>query len=215
MQSYLVRKIEKTALEDVDFSKAVSGKITNVREESSDHHPDVTFRVLHDEKSLYVCFDVKDQYVRAVHTELHDSVCEDSCVEFFVKPVDGKGYFNMEVNAGGTFLLSYVEDPRRVPTGLAKCTLLPADLCKKIEVQGSLPKKIEPEITEPTAWTIRYRIPLEVFQPFVGEMSFQKNWRGNFYKCGDKTSHPHWLSWEPVLELNFHLPQCFGELKFE
>ena len=39
-------------------------------------------------------------------------------------------------------------------------------------------------------------------------------WRANFYKCGDETSHPHWLSWSPVKELNFHAPDDFGELKF-
>ena len=36
-----------------------------------------------------------------------------------------------------------------------------------------------------------------------------------FFKCGDKTSHPHWASWNPVDELNFHLPRCFSEIIFE
>ena len=39
-------------------------------------------------------------------------------------------------------------------------------------------------------------------------------WRGNLYKCGDRTSHPHWAAWSPVDELNFHLPRCFGTLRF-
>jgi hypothetical protein len=42
-------------------------------------------------------------------------------------------------------------------------------------------------------------------------------WRANFYKCGDKTSHPHWLTWNPVDKPrpDFHLPQYFGTLVFE
>jgi hypothetical protein len=40
-------------------------------------------------------------------------------------------------------------------------------------------------------------------------------WRANFYKCGDETSQPHWAAWHPVEALNFHLPQCFGQLRFE
>ena len=38
--------------------------------------------------------------------------------------------------------------------------------------------------------------------------------RANFYKCGDKTAHPHFLSWNPVVSSkpDFHRPECFGEL---
>ncbi|MBF0230732.1 MAG: hypothetical protein HQK63_14285 [Desulfamplus sp.] len=42
-------------------------------------------------------------------------------------------------------------------------------------------------------------------------------WRANFYKCADKTSHPHWLTWSPVdfPKPNFHIHESFGILKFE
>ena len=38
--------------------------------------------------------------------------------------------------------------------------------------------------------------------------------RANFYKCGDKTAHPHFLSWSPVSteKPDFHRPEFFGEL---
>ena len=38
--------------------------------------------------------------------------------------------------------------------------------------------------------------------------------RGNFYKCGDKTAHPHFVSWNPVgtPSPDFHRPEFFGEL---
>jgi hypothetical protein len=53
----------------------------------------------------------------------------------------------------------------------------------------------------------RYVGPLA---PLAGQV-----WRGNFYKCGDRTSHPHWAAWSPVDELNFHLPRCFGALRLD
>jgi hypothetical protein len=41
--------------------------------------------------------------------------------------------------------------------------------------------------------------------------------RGNFYKCGDSLSVPHFLSWQPIDNPtpNFHLEKFFGELDFE
>jgi hypothetical protein len=47
-------------------------------------------------------------------------------------------------------------------------------------------------------------------RPTVGEV-----WTGNFYKCGDETSHPHWAAWSLIGEvLDFHAPERFGRLVF-
>jgi hypothetical protein len=40
-----------------------------------------------------------------------------------------------------------------------------------------------------------------------------------FVRCvrtdyAEENSHPHWAAWAPVDEFNFHLPRCFGELRF-
>ena len=36
--------------------------------------------------------------------------------------------------------------------------------------------------------------------------------RLNIYKCGDKTAHPHFLSWAPIRteKPDFHRPEFFG-----
>jgi hypothetical protein len=130
-------------------------------------------------------------------------------VEFFVQPVMGKGYFNIEINAGGTLLASYIEDPTRGPYGFAKWT--PMDLAwgSQIEICSSLPRVVESE--QAAQWTLRYRLPYALFEPFTGPL-MEKSWRGNFYKCGDATSSPHWVSWAPLSARNFHLPACFGSL---
>ena len=39
----------------------------------------------------------------------------------------------------------------------------------------------------------------------------------NFYKCGDDTTKPHFLSWNPVKapKPDFHRPEQFGVLNFQ
>jgi hypothetical protein len=76
---------------------------------------------------------------------------------------------------------------------------------------------VEPEVAGPVTWQMRYKVPVALFEAFAGPVACGGGavWRGNFYKCGDKTSHPHWLSWAPVTSLNFHLPACFGTLTLE
>ena len=216
MRRYTVRRIEASALEQAAFERAEVGQVDQVRPESSDHRPEVTFRALHDGADLYVRFDVKDRYVRSVQTAYQAPVCTDSCVEFFVQPKAGKGYFNFEVNAGGTLLLYYVEDPTRTGQGLAKFTPVPEAWGRRVEIRPSLPPVVDPERAEPLAWHVSYKVPFALFEAFAGEVGKGGAvWRANFYKCGEKTSHPHWLSWSPVTALNFHLPACFGELALE
>ncbi len=216
MISYTVHKTEALELCEVDFFQAAPGKVDQVRMESSSHHPATRFALLHDTHTLYLRFDVDDKYVRSVHSGFHAPVYQDSCVEFFVQPKQECGYFNFEINAGGTLLASYIEDPTRTSEGFKKFTRLPPELCREIEVRATLTGPIDPEITTPLAWSLSLRLPLSVMEAFTGRLSCAPDnvWRGNFYKCADATSHPHWLSWSPVKELNFHAPECFGELRF-
>ena len=69
---------------------------------SSDHRPMVRAKVLYDAGGLYIIFDVRDRYVQCLQTQPQSMVCRDSCVEFFVEPRPGAGYFNFEINCGGT-----------------------------------------------------------------------------------------------------------------
>jgi hypothetical protein len=186
---------------------------------SSAHRPKTQVRLLHDGRTLAILFRVQDRFVRSVHTRPNEQVCEDSCVEFFVQPRPDKGYFNFEVNAGGTMLLYYVEDPARAPDGsLKRFRPVEESLARRIEIHHSLPPAVDPEIAVPTAWTIELRIPVEIMESYIGPLGdlTGQRWRANFYKCGDKTSHPHWGAWSPVGEaLNFHQPARFGVLNFD
>lgn len=162
-------------------------------------------------------FHVQDRYVRCVRTDYGSEVWKDSCVEFFVQPKLEAGYFNFEFNCGGAFLCSYIVDPTRTPDGFKKFTKLPAEISRPIQVRTSLPRVVEPEIAEPSEWRLQFFIPFSLLEGFVGRLGevAGQTWRGNVFKCAEDNSHPHWAAWSPVDEFNFHLPRCFGELRFE
>jgi hypothetical protein len=191
--------------------------IDQFRPEGSDHRPTTSLRLLHDGRSLHGLFQVQDQYVRCVHESYGDPVYQDSCVEFFVQPKPDGGYFNFEFNCGGAFLCNYITDETGAPASFKEYVRLNLDDVQRIRVASSLPKIVEPEIIQPVSWWLAFVIPVPVMEKFVGPVGALSGqvWRGNAFKCGSGTSHPHWAAWSPVDQLNFHLPRCFGELVFE
>ena len=192
--------------------------IGNFRPESSDHRPKVQAKLLFDAATIYGIFHVQDKYVRAVHTGYQDSVCRDSCVEFFVEPRPDKGYFNFEFSACGAFLVHYVTDATRPPDGECKGFVeLSQEDGDLVKVYHSLPGLIAPEIQEDTDWVLEFAIPCKLLEKYVGSLGDPGGqlWRANLYKCGDATSHPHWASWMPLPKTNFHQPEYFGTLRFE
>lgn len=203
--------------DDPAWSSANIAEITHFRPESSDHHPRTSARYLYSDAGIYGIYKVEDQYVRSVRTEYLSEVWKDSCVEFFVQPRSDKGYFNLEMNAGGAHLCWYIEDPTRNATGLKKWTKVPNDLGTKIQIRSTLPKVVNPEIKDAITWELSFFLPRNVLENFLGPLGDFKGqqWRGNFFKCAEDLSHPHWASWSPVDEFNFHLPRCFGTLIFE
>lgn len=195
-------------------------KVDQFHPRSSDHHPVVEAKLAHSFDSLHVFFRVQDRYVRAVAETLNDPVCRDSCVELFIQPPGRHEYINFEINCGGTLLASFVEDPTRADrhSPMKKSTPFTPHQASLVHIEASMPKIVEPEIIDPVEWTIRYTVFLPLFEELYGPMvDFGgQTWRANLYKCGDKTSHPHWASYAPVGEvLNFHKPECFVPFTFE
>jgi hypothetical protein len=208
--------LEPATINAPEWTRAERAEIAHYRPESSDHHPAVQARLLWSPRGIHGLFQVQDRYIRAARTQFQGEVWKDSCVEFFVQPRTGTGYFNFEMNCGGTLLCSHVTDPTRVPTGLKQAASLPAELGSQVIIRSTLPRKVDPEIPTPCDWALAFFIPFTIFAPYVGNVSpaAGERWRGNFYKCAEDISHPHWGAWAPVDALNFHLPRCFGELVF-
>lgn len=212
-----------------DWRGTVPLELLHFRAEGSGHRPRTEVKLCYSDTGLFGIFRVRDQYVRCVRTEYMEPVYKDSCVEFFVRPRPGCGYFNFEFNCGGTLLCSYISDSERTADGFKQFTPLPVEDGRQVRVYPAFPeilperglergpKTVSPEITEPVTWVLEFFIPfalLEKYAGCIGDLPGQE-WGANFFKCGDETSHPHWASWQPLHSLNFHLPECFGLLKFE
>jgi hypothetical protein len=202
--------------DDPAWATAEPLEIAHFRPEGSNHRPRVRARLLHDGATLSGLFRVEDRHVRSVHTRFGEPVYQDSCVEIFLQPKAGRGYLNFEMNAGGALLASHVTDHRRTPEGFAAFTRLTEEDGRQVAVRSSLPPVVEPEIEGPVDWQLAFSIPATLLEKYVGPIGplAGQEWRANLYKCGDRTSHPHWASWSPVDALNFHLPHCFGTLRF-
>jgi hypothetical protein len=178
-----------------------------------EHCPTTLVKLAYDDAAVYAIFRVDDRYVRAVATEHNGPVWRDSCVEFFFAPGRNAsmGYFNLEMNCGGTMLLHFQEASPR------NCDQVPTSQLATIEIAHSLPKIINPEIEEPVTWVVEYRLPIAILDGYcrVERPASEVVWRANFYKCGDATSHPHWLTWSPIAIRDFHRPKDFGVLEFQ
>ena len=220
-QDYVIhRAAEAPALnadwENPFWSAAETLEIRHFRPEGSDHRPRTFARLLYDENGIHGIFHVHDRYVRCLRTNYLDEVWKDSCVEFFVQPKPGRGYFNFEFNCGGAFLCNHIVNPERTVAGFKEFTKVPAEIGRTIQVWPSQPRQIEQEIKDPTVWTLRFFIPFSSFEHYLGRVGDipGQMWRGNFYKCADESSHPHWGSWMPVDVFDFHRPSCFGRIRF-
>ena len=219
-QVYKVSKLKKPMKIDGDWNKAQWKNIETIRIEKNmgkipKFQPKVEAKMMYDDDNVYVIFRVKDRFVQSTVQEYNGSVSENSCVEFFFSPDTAfpLRYFNLEINAGGTPLIYYITQPRKEYKALENNEI------KQIEIAHSLPKKVDPEITEPVTWVIEYRLPLSILKKYsnITQPAPGVTWKGNFYKTGSKTSNPNYLTWSFVDNPtpDFHLPRFFGTLKFQ
>jgi len=217
--SYPVRRSENPPETNAEWSKEIWKKTTPLRLDNfmgdkPAHFPETKVKLRYDQDHIYVIFSVMDRYIKAVAKKTQGRVWEDSCVEFFFSPGPDveRGYFNFEANCKGVFLFQY-----HLNNG-TNGVVSEVD-CKRIEISHSLTREVEQEYTEPENWIVEYRIPFSLLSKYmkVDEPEPGVSWRANFYKCADKTSHPHWLTWAPLdyPEPKFHLPEFFGRLVFE
>ena len=173
------------------------------------YKPLVTFRLAHTGSHILLHYRVEEQTVRAVASRDNDSVWEDSCCEFFIQPEAAGAYYNIETNCAATVLLAHGKG-REQRQHAAQAVL---DTVLRWSSLGRTPFE---EQTAPPMWEMALVIPTTVFfANAISDLS-GRTMRGNFYKCGDKLSVPHFLSWAPIdtPSPDFHRPEFFGLLHF-
>ncbi len=219
--SYLVKRAQAkpdiTAPFDAPcWAEAEIMKINRFYKEGSNFNPEVNFKLMYDAEGLYGLFEVHDQYVRCTNTQFQSGVCCDSCLEFFVRPAAGVGYQNFEISASGTMLCMHITNPGRTAKGFIEYRFLTEEEVKDIKIFHTLPDTVEPEQQGPCTYRLGWFMPFSLFKHLNGAPvpTAGTVWRANVYKCGDKTSHPHWQSWTPLRAVNFHVPDEFGKIVF-
>ncbi len=189
----------------------------------SSHRPCTQARMLYDAANLYGLFRVQDRYVTCTHPGYQNHAYKDSCVEFFVGPKQDQGYFNFEMSCGGGLLLYHIRDwtllndPSRPDDEFVDYMKVPWEVGSRVAIYHSLPAIVAPEIENELEWLLEFHIPLAVLETYLGPLGniAGQEWRANFNKCADESSHPHWGTWAPIGgDLNFHQPAQFGVIRF-
>ena len=217
-RTYNVQKIKGNFKCDGNFDGGIWEnvpviEINNFMGDEPEHKPKAQAKMVYDCDNLYITFKVQDNFIKATRQNNQDDIWNDSCVEFFFSHDIHKGYLAIEMNCSGAFLLYYKADPQ-TPN-----TLFTQEECNRVEVFHSMPKPVDPEVQEPTTWVVEYKLPLDLCNEYlnIGKPEPGSFWHGNFYKCADECSKPHWFTWSPIdwPTPNFHKPEFFGRLMFE
>lgn len=163
-------------------------------------------RIARTKDALVVDFRVSGLDLRAQNNEDNGRQWEDSCVEVFIQDPSRAVYYNFEVNPLGKVLACTGPDRNhRVPR-------------PSVEMQQILrfgQRENGPlDQSGVQSWRVGLVIPFSLIG--VDPEHLPNSIRANFYKCGDLTAHPHFLSWAPISteKPDFHRPDFFGELLF-
>jgi hypothetical protein len=169
----------------------------------------VSVHIAHDNQKIYLYYQVEGEELRAVNTKDFMSVWEDSCVEFFMQRKGEKIYRNFEFNVHGVLLASKHETRN-------SSEKFSEEMMSSIKRFTTI-RHIYKSNRQLSDWTLYVEIPKSAIGFSQDEKLSQQTIGANFYKCGDETNEPHFISWNPIdlPKPDFHVPQFFGELTFE
>lgn len=137
----------------------------------------------------------------ASHTQPDEQVCQDSCMECFLKCfADSPNYINVEVNS----------------LGVMKCAIGPGRNGRSTVRQLGLAQPKVAVTKGDGYWQISYVISEDLLESLYQRpcrFAAGHEMQGNFYKCREEVLPPHWSTWSKVERLDFHTPEFFGTLK--
>ena len=164
------------------------------------YKPLVNFAALYDEEFLYIRFSVEEQEVRMISDTDHQNIWEDSCVEIFIED-HNLNYYNFEFNPKGKCYAAFGSS--------VVSTRIPLNATQMSEIIR-MPSEVERKDSNNFSWSLIIGIPFSI----IGRKN-DNRYKVNLYKCGDKLKIPHFVSFAPINTEypNFHVPECFTEIK--
>lgn len=152
-------------------------------------------------EGIYLRMHTNETDIRAVNTARDENIWEDSCMEFFLCPFPHREeYLNFEMNSKGAWLCQFGKG-KLDRVFLSSLTDREADVKASVTDEG---------------WSLELFVPSELISEAFGEEFTAEAavLKGNFYKCGDLTSRPHYDSYAKMTTLppGFHNPDCFAQI---
>lgn len=201
-----IEGLEALSFEELDKTMELSATkdfISTVNWSGFPYKPTVSFRIARSASHIVIIYNVRGLDLRAAALEDNGPVWEDSCCEFFVShPSDGT-YYNFELNCIGTLLAAKRKSR-------SECRHLDPPSLNKVLRFSTLPREEIEIADEVMKWSNGMFIPFSLIG--IDGSNPPETLRLNIYKCGDKTAHPHFLSWAPIHteKPDFHRPEFFG-----
>jgi hypothetical protein len=174
--------------------------------------PEATAKVLWDDTSLYVAFEVKDVLLKSSFENRDDHLWEQDCVEVMIDPAgDGRNYFELQVApTGKTFETRY--DTRRQPQPFGHVDWNP-EIRAAVERRGTANDEAADE-----GYTVELAIPWAALVGPEGEPGVKPEantaWRVNFFVMDAQAEGQRAVGWAPPRVGDFHALDRFGDLRF-
>lgn len=159
-------------------------------------------QVCYNDTTIFVRMEAEEKDIRAVVNTPLGMVCEDSCLEFFFSPLeDDPRFFNFEWNPNGALYLGFGSDKENHIRQIASNI---QDLFAPNTYQTG------------NSWGIEFQIPKSFVSLYMPEFRIAGKMLCNFYKCGECTTSPHYMSWNPICSdlPDYYRKQDFGVLVF-
>jgi len=193
---YIIKKTENNikCINDKAWETANVANIDTVNWDGYGCPPKTTAKLLYSDFGIHVQLETDENPLLARFRNQNDSVCLDSCMEFFFRPNENDPrYFNFEFNPFGTMYFA-LRTSRFDPVHPDKDK-------SYFNVKSYVDDK---------KWVLQFCIPFEFIDEVFG--SHTKTIYGNLYKCGDETENMHYATYYPVKseEPDYHLPETFG-----
>lgn len=212
---YKVPKIESLSSQQLEEAARILDTLapesirSNNWPERSAYVPEVSFRMAHNGPVLFIKFVVDETCTLAQVEQDNGQTWTDSCVEFFLSLDDSGYYYNFEFTCIGKALLGFRKERPAAEHA-------PAGVMRTIGRYSTLGTENFSERKGNNHWELTVAIPAgALFRHRLG------TWSGipvkaNLYKCGDKLSRPHYLSWQPIdtPKPDFHVARCFSPISF-
>lgn len=216
MKKLIIKEIQHKGVTGIDMAEKLLERyadfqiVDTISWPEYPYKPLVRFKMAYCDDHILLKFYVTEESIRAKETRVNGAVHKDSCVEFFISTNGTKTYYNFEFNCVGIAHVGYGE-------ARTNRALIDPEILKLIKIRSSLGNQSFEEKSGGYQWEMMIMIPKECLAYDKGIILKGLKAKTNFYKCGDETSKPHFVSWNPVgtETPDYHQSAYFGDLLFE